>query len=129
MFKGLKPAPTIERLPADMIYRVLRIRVLIGISVGYAAYYLVRSNFTLSSTRVWFQYITNRILLGSMMAIVYGFSTFFMGNLSDKAFAQRFIAVGSFLSGFVNIYFGFTSSFGMIVTLLVVNPIKKVHAS
>ena len=53
MFKWLKPAPAIERLPADMIdrvYRLLRIRVLIGISVGYAAYYLVRSNFTLSST-------------------------------------------------------------------------------
>ena len=36
MFKWLKPAPTIERLPADTIdrvYRLLRIRVLIGISV------------------------------------------------------------------------------------------------
>ncbi|MBJ8072293.1 hypothetical protein JDS72_21050 [Bacillus cereus] len=129
MFKGLKPTPAIERLPADMIYRVLRIRVLIGISVGYAAYYLVRSNFTLSSTRVWFQYVTNRILLGSVIAIVYGFSKFFMGNLSDKAFAQRFIVVGLFLSRLVNIYFGFASSFGMIVTLLVANPIKKVHAS
>ncbi len=39
MFKWLKPAPAIERLPADMIdrvYKLLRIRVLIGISVGYA---------------------------------------------------------------------------------------------
>lgn len=38
MFKWLKPAPAIERLPADMIakvYTLLRIRVLIGISVGY----------------------------------------------------------------------------------------------
>ena len=33
-------SPAIERLPADMIdrvYRLLRIRVLIGISVGYVA--------------------------------------------------------------------------------------------
>ncbi|MED2749900.1 MFS transporter [Bacillus thuringiensis] len=131
MFKWLKPAPAIERLPADMIdrvYRLLRIRVLIGISVGYAAYYLVRSNFTLSSTYLVQEYgfSTAEIgLLGSVMAIVYGFSKFFMGNLSDKAFAQRFIAVGLFLSGLVNICFGFASSFGMIVTLLVVNGIVQ----
>lgn len=105
MFKWLKPAPVIERLPADMIdrvYKLLRIRVLMGISVGYAAYYLVRSNFTLSSTYLVQEYgfSTAEIgLLGSVMAIVYGFSKFFMGNLSDKAFAQRFIAVGLFLSG------------------------------
>ena len=101
--------------------------MLIGISVGYA-YYLVRSNFTLSSTYLVQEYgfSTAEIgLLGSVMAIVYGFSKFFMGNLSDKAFAQRFIAVGLFLSGLVNICFGFASSFGMIVTLLVVNGIVQ----
>ena len=131
MFKWLKPAPAIERLPADMIakvYTLLRIRVLMGISVGYAAYYLVRSNFTLSSTYLVQEYgfSTAEIgLLGSVMAIVYGFSKFFMGNLSDKAFAQRFIAVGLFLSGLVNICFGFASSFGMIVTLLVLNGIVQ----
>ncbi|HDR6313522.1 MFS transporter [Bacillus cereus] len=131
MFKWLKPAPAIERLPADMIdrvYKLLRIRVLMGISVGYAAYYLVRSNFTLSSTYLVEEYgfSTAEIgLLGSIMAIVYGFSKFFMGNLSDKAFAQRFIAVGLFLSGLVNICFGFASSFGMIVTLLVLNGIVQ----
>lgn len=85
MFKWLKPAPAIERLPADMIdrvYRLLRIRVLIGISVGYAAYYLVRSNFTLSSTYLVQEYgfSTAEIgLLGSVMAIVYGFSKFLWG--------------------------------------------------
>ncbi|MGI2790476.1 MFS transporter, partial [Bacillus cytotoxicus] len=115
MFKWLKPAPAIERLPADMIdkvYRLLRIRVLIGISVGYAAYYLVRSNFTLSSTYLMKEYgfSTTQIgLLGSVVAIVYGLSKFFMGNLSDKAYAQRFIAVGLFLSAIINICFGFAS--------------------
>ncbi|HDR4571395.1 MULTISPECIES: MFS transporter [Bacillus cereus group] len=129
MFKWLKPAPAIERLPTDMIdkvYRLLRIRVLIGISVGYAAYYLVRSNFTLSSTYLMKEYgfSTTQIgLLGSVVAIVYGLSKFFMGNLSDKAYAQRFIAVGLFLSAIINICFGFASSFGMILTLLVFNNI------
>ncbi|MED0967741.1 MFS transporter [Bacillus cereus] len=131
MFKWLKPAPAIERLPANMIdqvYRLLRIRVLIGISVGYAAYYLVRSNFNLSTTYLVDEYgfSTTQIgLLGAVMAVVYGLSKFFMGNLSDKAFAQRFIAVGLFLSGLVNICFGFASSFGMILTLLVLNGIVQ----
>lgn len=129
MFKWLKPAPAIERLPANMIdkvYRLLRIRMLIGISVGYAAYYLVRSNFTLSSTYLMKEYgfsTTEIGLLGSVVAIVYGLSKFFMGNLSDKAYAQRFIAVGLFLSAIINICFGFASSFGMILTLLVFNNI------
>ena len=129
MFKWLKPAPVIERLPADMIdkvYKLLRIRVLLGISVGYAAYYLVRSNFTLSSTYLMKEYgfsATEYGLLGSVTAIVYGLSKFFMGNLSDKAYAQRFIAVGLFISAIINICFGFASSFGMILTLLVFNNI------
>ncbi|EEL48428.1 MFS transporter [Bacillus cereus] len=131
MFNWLKPAPMVERLPANMIdkvYRLLRLRVLIGISVGYAAYYLVRSNFTLSSTYLMKEYgfsASEIGLLGSVMAIVYGFSKFFMGNLSDKAFAQRFIAVGLFLSGLVNLCFGFAHSFGMIITLLVLNGIVQ----
>lgn len=129
MFNWLKPAPVIERLPANMIdkvYRLLRLRVLLGISVGYAAYYLVRSNFTLSSTYLIKEYgfsTTEYGLLGSVTAIVYGLSKFFMGNLSDKAYAQRFIAVGLFLSAIINICFGFASSFGMILTLLVFNNI------
>ncbi|MDM5190832.1 MFS transporter [Bacillus sp. DX4.1] len=131
MFNWLKAPPAIERLPKHMIdklYMILRIRVLVGISVGYAAYYLVRSNFTLSSTYLMKDYgfSTAEIgLLGSVTAIIYGFSKFFMGNLSDKAHAQRFIAVGLFLSGLVNICFGFVSSFGMIVTLLVFNGIVQ----
>ncbi|MEH6889039.1 MFS transporter [Bacillus sp. JJ864] len=129
MFNWLKPAPAIERLPANMIdkvYSLLRLRVLLGISVGYAAYYLVRSNFALSSTYLIKEYgfsTTEYGLLSSVVAIVYGLSKFFMGNLSDKAYAQRFIAVGLFLSGIINICFGFASSFGMILTLLVFNNI------
>ncbi len=92
------------------------------------AYYLVRSNFNLSTTYLVdeFGFSTTQIgLLGAVMAVVYGLSKFFMGNLSDKAFAQRFIAVGLFLSGLVNICFGYASSFGMILTLLVLNGIVQ----
>ena len=51
MVSFLKPAPVIDRLPVDRIdpeYRRLRIQVFIGIFIGYAAYYLVRKNFSLA---------------------------------------------------------------------------------
>jgi hypothetical protein len=54
MFLFLRPAEAIERLPAERVdaeYRRLRLRVFAGIFFGYAAFYLVRKNFSLAITR------------------------------------------------------------------------------
>ncbi len=51
MFKMFKPAPEKERLPEDQIdshYKRLRFQVFMGIFIGYAAYYLLRKNFSLA---------------------------------------------------------------------------------
>ncbi|MFM8903804.1 MAG: glycerol-3-phosphate transporter, partial [Verrucomicrobiota bacterium] len=51
MFGFLNPAPEVPRLPADRTdaeYRRLRLRVFLGIFIGYAGYYLVRKNFSLA---------------------------------------------------------------------------------
>ena len=51
MIGVLRPAPHVDRLPAERIdpsYRRLRRRVFAGIFVGYAAYYLVRNNLALA---------------------------------------------------------------------------------
>lgn len=127
MFGWLKQAPAAPRLPEHMIakmYKIFRIRTLIGIFIGYAGYYLVRSNFALSTTYLKsdFGFTTTQIgLLSSVMAITYGVSKFFMGNLADKAHTQRFIAFGLVLSALANICFGFTSSFGLFIVLLFMN--------
>jgi OPA family glycerol-3-phosphate transporter-like MFS transporter len=47
----LRPAAAVEPLPEEeqgSAYRRLRIRVFVGIFVGYAGYYLVRKNFALA---------------------------------------------------------------------------------
>ena len=44
------PSPHIKELPADRIgpeYKKLRLKVFLGIFIGYAGYYLVRKNFSL----------------------------------------------------------------------------------
>ena len=51
MLRFLHPAPPIPELPASSIpseYRRLRWQVFTGIFVGYAGFYLVRSNFSLA---------------------------------------------------------------------------------
>ena len=51
MIAFLKPAPHAEPLPPERIdpeYRRLRLQVFAGIFLGYAAFYLVRKNFSLA---------------------------------------------------------------------------------
>ena len=129
MFAWLKKAPAIPRLPEHMIaklYRIFRIRTLIGISIGYAGYYLVRSNFTLSTPYLKSElgFTNTQIgLLSSALAVTYGISKFFMGSLADKAHTQRFIAVGLFLSAIINLFMGSSSTFFLIFMLLIANGI------
>ena len=51
MFKLFQPSPHQALLPKDQIdkeYRSNRIKVFLGIFIGYAGYYLVRKNFSLA---------------------------------------------------------------------------------
>lgn len=51
MLSLFRPAPPIERLPDEKIdseYRKYRLKVFLGIFIGYAAYYLLRKNFSLA---------------------------------------------------------------------------------
>lgn len=129
MFKWLKAAPAVPRLPDHMIarmYSIFRIRTLLSIFIGYAGYYFVRNNFSLSTTYLVNEYgfSTAQIgLFGTAFSITYGLSKFFMGNLADKAHTQRFIAIGLLLSALVNICYGLASSFSMIIMLLIFNGI------
>ena len=51
MLSLFRPAPHIDRLPADKVdpfYKRMRWQVFFGIFFGYAGYYLVRKNFSLA---------------------------------------------------------------------------------
>ncbi len=113
IFQFYQPAPFIDRLPEDRIpaeYKHYRMQVLLTIFVGYAGYYLVRTNINVAKP-----YLIHDLglskgdvgLLASALTIAYGISKFLMGNVSDRSNPRYFLATGLILSGIVNIIFGF----------------------
>ena len=112
MFSFLKPSPAIERLPEnqiDNVYKQQRIKVFLGIFIGYAGYYLVRKNFALAMPELIKEGFS-RGELGiafSGVSIAYGLSKFFMGNVSDRSNPKYFMPLGLFLSALIMLILGF----------------------
>ena len=92
----------------DETYKKLRMQVLLGIIVGYAAYYLIRKNFSLAMPDLIEQGFTKSELGLALSAVsfAYGFSKFLMGNLSDRSDARKFMSIGLILSALTMIFMG-----------------------
>ncbi len=127
MISFLKPAPPVERLPAERIdpeYHRLRLQVFIGIFIGYAAYYLVRKNFSLAIPDILKDYPQySKAQLGSAMtglSIAYGFSKFLMGSVSDRSNPRYFLPLGLMLSCAVLFIFGFVKEVYLSLSVMVV---------
>ncbi len=92
-----KPAPHVERLPADRVdseYRKLRLQVFLGIFIGYAGYYFVRKNFSLAMPYLIEQGFSKGELgvILSAVSIAYGLSKFLMGIVSDRCNPRYFFS-------------------------------------
>jgi OPA family glycerol-3-phosphate transporter-like MFS transporter len=127
MISFLKPAPDAPRLPADRIgpeYRRLRLQVFIGIFIGYAAYYLVRKNFSLAMPDILKEFPQySKAQLGSAMtglSFAYGFSKFLMGSVSDRSNPRYFLPLGLLLSCAVLLVFGFVKEVYLSLTVMIV---------
>ncbi|MBM7855992.1 OPA family glycerol-3-phosphate transporter-like MFS transporter [Desulfohalotomaculum tongense] len=125
-----KPAPHIERLPADQIdaeYKKLRLQVFAGIFIGYAGYYLVRKNFALAIPYLQQQGFSKGELgvVLSALSIAYGISKFVMGNVSDRSNPRYFMAAGLLLSAAVSLMYGIipavTASIPLMFVLMFAN--------
>ena len=109
------------------IYSKERIKVFIGIFLGYAAYYLVRKNFSFAIPELQKLGFSKGELgiAGSALSIAYGFSKFLMGNISDRSNARYFLSIGLVLSAFTMIFMGLvpfaTSSITVMFVLLFIN--------
>jgi len=97
----------------NVTYKSLRLQVFIGIFIGYAAYYLVRKNFSLAMPYLIEAGYT-KADLGMAFAfngIAYGLSKFLMGSVSDRSNAKYFLPLGLTLASVTAIIAG--TQFGM----------------
>ncbi len=112
MFSFLKasaPAPRIDSARTDAEYKKLRWQVFAGVFIGYAAYYLIRKNFSLAIPYLIEEYGFTKAdlgIVGVALSLAYGFSKFIMGNVSDRSNPKYFITIGLLGSAIVSLIFG-----------------------
>ena len=106
----LPSAPADKLIPKEQRHSAFikyRTRILVSTILAYASYYIVKSNFTLSSP-----YLTKDVglttadigLVLSALAISYGIGKFFMGLLADRLNPRYFVGVGLILSAIFNTF-------------------------
>ncbi|HBG34855.1 MAG: hypothetical protein A2W46_04410 [Alphaproteobacteria bacterium RIFCSPHIGHO2_12_42_13] len=95
-------------------YTYWRTRTLYATIVGYAAFYLVRQNFSMCIPGIMDEFGYSKVELGwiaTIFSIVYGVGKFVNGYLSDRSDARYFMATGLFLSAIVSFFMGLGSGF------------------
>ncbi len=103
MARFLAPPPHLPEQTgpaADARYKRLRMQVFTGSFVGYAAFYLVRNNFSMAMPALESLGI-HKGELGTVMAmnaIAYALSKFLMGSVSDRSDARKFLPLGLILA-------------------------------
>lgn len=105
-------------------YRYWRIRIILSSLVAYAAFYLVRSNFSMAipvMTESLGYTKTELGFISSAFGIVYGFGKLINGFLSDRLNARYFIVVGLMGSAILNVCMGFSTGLTTFFIFWVVN--------
>ncbi|MBF0103867.1 MAG: MFS transporter [Deltaproteobacteria bacterium] len=116
-FAFFKAAPHIEPIQdkqqVKVLYKAMRIRMMLGMIIGYAAFYFVRKNFSMAMPSFLTELHYTKTDLGmilSLFSILYGVGKFFNGMLADRANPRYFMAIGLLGAAVVNVFFGMSSS-------------------
>lgn len=99
------------------LYNYWRIRILYSLIFGYAAFYLVRGNFTIAipALQAEFGYTTTEIgLIPTVFSIIYAIGKFVNGFVSDRFSARYFMSIGLIASACVTFLIGFNTSLLML---------------
>jgi len=112
-----KPSPHIKEIKDPELvkkkYKYWRIRTFYSMYMGYAFYYFSRKSFTFAMPAMISELGFDKSqlgMLGSILSLTYGASKFFSGIMSDRSNPRYFMAIGLILTGFFNIFFGFSST-------------------
>ncbi|BCX79549.1 MFS transporter [Campylobacter sp. 19-13652] len=112
--------------PAQVLdtYNRLRWNAIFGIFIGYAAYYIIRNNFILSTpylkSELGFDKADIGLISGTSL-VIYGLSKGFMSVLADKSNPKWFMIFGLLLSALVNLMMGFSTAFWLFFILVCAN--------
>lgn len=122
MWKFLAPPafkPEQTGAQADKDYKRLRGQVFLGIFIGYAAFYIVRKNFSMAIPEMaQFGYEKGELsIVLSMNAIAYALSKFLMGSVSDRSNARVFLPLGLVLASVAMVF--------MVVPVVALGPERK----
>ncbi|BCX78761.1 phosphoglycerate transporter protein PgtP [Campylobacter sp. 19-13652] len=127
MFSFFKAkAPSEHKVPTnevDSTYRRLRWQVFAGVFIGYAAYYLIRKNFSLAIPHLIEEYGFTKAQLGSVgvaLSIAYGLSKFLMGNVSDRSNPKYFLVAGLLGSAGISLIFGLVPAVMASISVMVI---------
>jgi phosphoglycerate transporter family protein len=101
-------------------FRYWRVRILYATIIGYAAFYLVRQNFSMAMPGIMEEFGYSKIdmgLIATTFSIVYGIGKFVNGYLSDRSDARYFMSIGLFLSAIISFFMGFGAGLGFFALL------------
>ena len=128
-FDWFKPLPdaTVKITDPEEInkqYKRWRWRLFISAYIGYAVYYVTRQN--LNPIAHVFKAETGMTdhqfgLMVSVSLIAYGIGKFVSGMLADKSNIRVFLAFGLMASSIINLFFGYLTSFFLLVFFWTLN--------
>lgn len=105
-------------------YSYWRLRILYASILGYAAFYLVRQNFSMAMLSMSEEFNYTREHLGWILtafSIIYGLGKFINGYISDRSNARYFITVGLMGSAILSVIVGYSSAIWVIGGLWALN--------
>lgn len=105
----------------DKQYKRWRLRLFLSAYLGYTMYYVTRQN--LNSIAHVFKAETGMTneqfgLMVSISLIAYGIGKFVSGMCADKSNIRVFLAFGLMASSVINLFFGYLTSFLLLIFLL-----------
>ena len=106
------------------LYRHWRVRVMTSTMVGYAAFYLVRKNFSMAMPSFLTDLGYTKVDLGlilSCFSLLYGVGRFANGVAADRANPRYFMAIGLIGAAAVNVLFGMSSGLAAFGVFWVMN--------
>jgi OPA family glycerol-3-phosphate transporter-like MFS transporter len=108
------PAPRRPLAEVAALYPSYRWQMLQATFLGYATFYLVRNNLAPVKPELETALHYSKTMLGNIGAVTamsYGVGKFFLGVLSDRSDARKFMATGLLLSAICNFLFGSTTDY------------------